>query len=608
VPCSTGAGRLVPVAVDGDPVDRAGGRLETDPARPAAIGDVVIRGDLHERPEGGAGVRGEQRVEARAGRVDRDGSGRGRLPAVPDGGAAGAAGVVRLAGLLRGARGGRAQLAGRACERLCRAEGVVRGSLLLLLRPVELQLALLGDARRGVPPAVDGDLVDGAGERDERDLARAVAAGRVVVRHDRGQRGDARSRVDPEERVEVGTLGVDGDGAACGRLPAVPDGGPARIAGVVRLAALLGRADIRPGHLAVRAGEVDPPTERVVERRRRRRRQRLPRRAERVVDEQRAVAAGRRSGEDGVAVLTGLAGEGEPRPVGRPDRARVVRGRVRDPRPIGSVGVHRVDVPDAVGIGREGDPAPARRPVGAVLVPGRVRDLLEIRAVRPDPVDVVLATFGANFALKDDPGAVGRPGRGGVVRQRAGAARAGRPAVRCQCPQTAAVGVGDEDVVVEPEVVDREDEPGAVGRPVDAGDALAGHAEQHGICSVGVLDADLLAGAAGLDECEAPPVGRPGLAEVLVLKAVARLRQRGEARAVGLHGRDPPRLRRGERDQPVLARERGSRPAAGRQRSGARNQRRSGCDQPAETPRPLHGVLSAQSSVKSPCVMPLGVR
>ena len=89
------------LAVDRDPVGGVGDRREAELAlRRALAAAVVVGGDRGQSVDRGAGVDGEQGVEAAAAGVDADLGRDRRGPLEPERGAAGIARVVRLAGLL----------------------------------------------------------------------------------------------------------------------------------------------------------------------------------------------------------------------------------------------------------------------------------------------------------------------------------------------------------------------------------------------------------------------------------------------------------------------------------------------------------------------------
>ena len=106
--------------------DEAEVALAVLPVRPPLVVlNVVIRCDLLQVGQARPGVGGEQRVEARAGRVPRDPSGRGCRPLEPDRRAAGIAGVTGLACLLGRGDVARRDRAGLPARQPGRCEVVV---------------------------------------------------------------------------------------------------------------------------------------------------------------------------------------------------------------------------------------------------------------------------------------------------------------------------------------------------------------------------------------------------------------------------------------------------------------------------------------------------
>ena len=232
-----GAAALV---VDRDPVRGAFFGLEPDRAVrfPAAVGRIVVARDFGQVAEPAAGVDGEQGVGARfqvgTGR-DRDRAVDRRRPRVPDGVAAGVAGVVRLFRLL-GREHGRADGLGRQPgERFGVEKVVVRGRRF----DAEVEFAF-------VPVlAVDGDHVSRVFGRVEGDFAAkgALRIGAGTVARDFGQVVEFGAGVDREQRIEapLAAAGRDPYPHVFARGPGEPNRVAAGVAGVVRLFRLLGR-------------------------------------------------------------------------------------------------------------------------------------------------------------------------------------------------------------------------------------------------------------------------------------------------------------------------------------------------------------------------------
>ena len=216
--------------VDRDPVGDAGRRGEAGFAA-TAVADVTgsrpTSGNRGQGPERGAGVDGEERVEV-AGEgagVNGDLTAARRRPRVPDGVAAGVAGVVRLTRLLAGK-----PVVGAGGERH-------RAAQLLRSREVIVGWSAFegeDEAANASARPVDGNPVGGAS--DGLDLDRAVAAARiadaerprpraVVIRGELGERAEARAGVDGEQGVNLAGVSAGGDvgGAARCRGPGKPE-------------------------------------------------------------------------------------------------------------------------------------------------------------------------------------------------------------------------------------------------------------------------------------------------------------------------------------------------------------------------------------------------
>ena len=97
----------------------------TDLIARAPVERSVVVLDRGQRLDAAAGVDSEQRVEITATGVDRDVAVRGRGPAPPDRVSARDAGVIRLAGLVRGVHVGARGVRGQAAQRRSIGEVVI---------------------------------------------------------------------------------------------------------------------------------------------------------------------------------------------------------------------------------------------------------------------------------------------------------------------------------------------------------------------------------------------------------------------------------------------------------------------------------------------------
>ncbi|SRR5258706_9786123 len=121
------------------------------------------------------------------------------------------------------------------------------------------------DAARDAAIAVYGDLVRRPRNDREGNSTRRRSTGRAVIVGPNGrQRGNARAGVGGEEGIEARAESVDGEGAARGGGPGVPDGFAAGVAAVIGLAGFLVGPDIRAGEGGGGAGDERAVGEEIV--------------------------------------------------------------------------------------------------------------------------------------------------------------------------------------------------------------------------------------------------------------------------------------------------------------------------------------------------------
>ena len=162
-------------------------------------------------------------------------------------------------------------------------------------------------------------------------------------------------------------------------------------------------------------------------------------------------------------------------PVVREERAAVVAGRVRETADSRAVGVHRVDLEVAVSRRREDDRLPVGRDRRLRVVGGRGEERLRAGAVGVRGVDVVVVERPDVAAGAIGPRRARRAGADSRGVEDALAVgeevRAGRLALAVGDPPAAGpVGGHREDLVArEGAFVGLEDQPPAVGRPVRLG-------------------------------------------------------------------------------------------------------------------------------------------